>query len=106
MLTSSDRIDVTPDGEGCRVRYHAELTLNGPLGVFDAFLKGPFRKIGERAERQRLRELVDAARERTGVTGGSEEQRALPDAVRREPAVLPLALIGAAALLLVVSFFL
>ncbi|NPC42600.1 hypothetical protein [Nocardioides sp. zg-1230] len=55
---------------------------------------------------QRLRELVDAARERTGVTGGSEEQRALPDAVRREPAVLPLALIGAAALLLVVSFFL
>jgi hypothetical protein len=55
---------------------------------------------------QRLRELVDAARERAGVTAGSEEQRALPDAVRREPARVPLALIGAAALLLVVSFFL
>jgi hypothetical protein len=55
---------------------------------------------------QRLRELVDAARERAGVTAGSEEQRALPDAVHREPAMVPLALIGAAALLLVVSFFL
>lgn len=54
----------------------------------------------------RLRELVDAARERAGVTAGSEEQRALPDAVRREPARLPLALIGASAVLLVVSFFL
>lgn len=57
MLTSSDRIDVTPDGDGCRVRYHAELTLNGPLGVFDAFLKGPFRKIGERANRGLMRAL-------------------------------------------------
>lgn len=55
---------------------------------------------------QRLRELVDAARERAGVTVGSEEQRAIPDAVRREPALVPLALIGAAAVLLVVSFFL
>lgn len=55
---------------------------------------------------QRLRELVDAARERAGVAAGSEEQRALPDAVRREPAVAPLALIGASALLLVISFFL
>ena len=55
---------------------------------------------------QRLRELVDAARERAGVAVGSEEQRAIPDAVRREPALVPLALIGAAAVLLVVSFFL
>lgn len=55
---------------------------------------------------QRLRELVDVARERAGVTAGSEEQRALPDAVRREPALVPLALIGVAALLLVISFFL
>ena len=54
----------------------------------------------------RLRELVDAARDRAGVTAGSEEQRALPDAVRREPALVPLALIAVAALLLVVSFFL
>jgi hypothetical protein len=54
----------------------------------------------------RLRELVDAARDRVGVTAGSEEQQALPDAVRREPALVPLALIAVAALLLVVSFFL
>ena len=53
----------------------------------------------------RLRELVDAARDRAGVTAGSEEQRALPDAVRREPALVPLALIGAASVLLVVSIF-
>jgi hypothetical protein len=54
----------------------------------------------------RLRELVDAARGRAGVTAGSEEQRALPDAVRREPALVPLALIAVAAVLMVVSFFL
>jgi hypothetical protein len=54
----------------------------------------------------RLRELVESARERAGVTAGSEEQRALPDAVRREPALVPLALIAVAALLLVVSVFL
>ena len=54
----------------------------------------------------RLRELVDAARDRAGVTAGSEEQQALSDAVRREPALVPLALIAVAALLLVVSFFL
>ena len=54
----------------------------------------------------RLRELVDAARDRAGVTAGSEEQRALPDAVRREPALLPLALIGVAAVLMAVSLFL
>jgi hypothetical protein len=55
---------------------------------------------------QRLRELVDAARDRAGVAAGSEEQRALPDAVRREPALVPLALIAVAAVLMVVSFFL
>lgn len=54
----------------------------------------------------RLRELVDAARDRAGVTAGSEEQRALPDAVRREPALVPIALIGAASVVLVVSAFL
>ena len=54
----------------------------------------------------RLRELVDAARDRAGVTAGSEEQRALPDAVRRERALVPLALIAVAALLMVVSLFL
>ena len=54
----------------------------------------------------RLRELVDAARDRAGVAAGSAEQRALPDAVRREPAMVPLALIGVVAVLMVVSFFL
>lgn len=51
----------------------------------------------------RLHELVDQARRRAGVRPGSKEQLALPDAVRREPAVLPLALIGVAVLVLVLS---
>lgn len=51
----------------------------------------------------RLYELVDAARSTAGVRPGSTEQLALPDAVRREPAWLPLGLIGASALVLVVA---
>ena len=52
---------------------------------------------------QRLYELVDSARAAAGVRAGSPEQLALPDAVRREPAWLPLGLIAVAALVLVVS---
>lgn len=54
----------------------------------------------------RLHELVDGARSGAGVRPGSREQLALPDPVRREPAVLPLALIAVASVLLLVSFFL
>ena len=54
----------------------------------------------------RLYDLVDKARTRAGVRIGSREQQALPDAVRREPAWLPIALIAVAVVLLVVSFFL
>jgi carbon monoxide dehydrogenase subunit G len=57
LFTSLDRIDVTPDAAGSLVRYDAELTLNGPLGMFDRFLTGPFRKIGERANRGLIRAL-------------------------------------------------
>lgn len=57
MFTSLDRIDVTPDGDGSLVRYDAELTLNGPLGLFDRFLQGTFRKIGDRANRGLIRAL-------------------------------------------------
>lgn len=53
----------------------------------------------------RLHELVDGARSRAGVRAGSKEQLALPDAVRREPDALPLALIAVAAVLLLASFF-
>jgi hypothetical protein len=53
----------------------------------------------------RLHELVDEARTAAGVRPGSPEQLALPDAVRREPALLPLAAIAVAALVLVVTFF-
>lgn len=52
----------------------------------------------------RIYELVDAARSAAGLRAGSPEQLALPDAVRREPAVVPLALLTAAAVALVVSF--
>jgi len=54
----------------------------------------------------RLYDLVDKARRRDGIRAGSEEQLALPDAVRREPAWLPLGLIGACLVLLAVSLFL
>lgn len=53
---------------------------------------------------QRLYELVDSARAAAGVRAGSPEQLALPDAVRREPARLTLALMALAATVLVVSF--
>lgn len=57
LFTSLDRIDVTPDGDGSLVRYDARLTLNGPLGLFDRLLQGPFRKIGERANTGLIRAL-------------------------------------------------
>lgn len=49
MLTSIDRIDVEPDGDGCRVTYDAELKLNGVLAVFDLGLRIAFSRIGDRA---------------------------------------------------------
>jgi hypothetical protein len=49
LLTSIDRIDVVPDGDGSLVTYDAELRLNGPLGVFDLGLKPVFKRIGDRA---------------------------------------------------------
>ena len=52
----------------------------------------------------RIYELVDAARSAAGVRAGSPEQLALPDAVRREPARVPLALLALAVLALVVTF--
>ncbi|GAA1925300.1 hypothetical protein [Nocardioides hwasunensis] len=54
----------------------------------------------------RIYELVDSARTAAGVRPGSKEQLALPDAVRREPAMLPVTLIVASVLVLLVSFFL
>jgi hypothetical protein len=54
----------------------------------------------------RLHELVDGARKGAGVRPGSQQQLALPDPVRREPDLLPLALIVTSCVLLLVSFFL
>ena len=51
----------------------------------------------------RLYDLVDSARTTAGVRAGSAEQLALPDAVRREPAWLPLTLIAVAVLVAVVT---
>lgn len=51
----------------------------------------------------RLHDLVDGARTAAGVRPGSTEQLALPDAVRREPAWLPLGLIAVSAVVLVVT---
>jgi carbon monoxide dehydrogenase subunit G len=49
MFTSIDRIDVVPDGRGCRVTYDADLRLNGPLALLDPALKLAFKRIGDRA---------------------------------------------------------
>ena len=51
----------------------------------------------------RLHDLVDKARSREGVRPGSPEQLALADAVRREPAWLPLGLIVASVVVLVLT---
>lgn len=58
MLTSLDRIDVVADGDGSRVTYDAELTLNGPLGVLNVVLKPIFDRIGRRAD-QGLQQALD-----------------------------------------------
>lgn len=57
LFTSLDRIAVAPDGDGALATYDAELTLNGPLGLFDKLLQGSFRKIGDRANRGLIRAL-------------------------------------------------
>jgi carbon monoxide dehydrogenase subunit G len=49
MLTSIDRIDVVPDGDGSLVTYDAELRLNRVLAVFDPVLQLAFKRIGDRA---------------------------------------------------------
>ena len=54
----------------------------------------------------RLHDLVDKARSRAGVRPGSREQLEMTDAVRREPAWLPIVLIVTASALLVASLLL
>ena len=54
----------------------------------------------------RLHELVDSARTAAGVRPGSPDQLALPDAVRRERAWLPIGLLAASAGVLLVSLLL
>ena len=49
VFTSTDRITVEADGAGSIVTYDAELTLNGPLGLFDSVLRLAFGRIGDRA---------------------------------------------------------
>lgn len=49
FLSSVDEIRVEPDSRGSLITYDAELTLNGPLTIFDALLGRAFRRIGDRA---------------------------------------------------------
>jgi carbon monoxide dehydrogenase subunit G len=58
MFTSTDRISVVPDGDGSIVTYDAELTLNGPLRLFDPVLRLAFGRIGDRAAAG-LRRVLD-----------------------------------------------
>lgn len=61
MFTSLDRIEVEPDGDGSLVTYDAELTLNGPLGLFDLVLRPAFDRIGGRAD-EGLQRVLDGAK--------------------------------------------
>jgi carbon monoxide dehydrogenase subunit G len=50
-LTSIDdiRVEALEGGEGSRVTYDAELTLSGPLRLFDRGLQVVFDRLGDRA---------------------------------------------------------
>ncbi|NIR35120.1 MAG: hypothetical protein GWN79_02385 [Actinobacteria bacterium] len=56
-LTSLDVVTVRADDAGSVVTYDAELTLNGPLGVFDPLLGLGFKRIGDRAAAGLIRVL-------------------------------------------------
>lgn len=64
FLTSVDEISVEATGTGSIVTYDAKLTLNGPLGLFDLFLRPVFRVIGDRAAAGLKRALTTASSSR------------------------------------------
>lgn len=63
-FVSIDRVTVTPREGGSTVVYDAELTLNGPLKVFDVALRPVFGRIGARAE-EGLRRVLSEPEPRT-----------------------------------------
>ncbi|HSU03694.1 MAG TPA: hypothetical protein VLK03_14175 [Nocardioides sp.] len=77
----------------------AVTTRSGPSGETAPRDEMPYADFVE----NRLHELVGDARTAAGVRAGSQEQLALPDAVRRERAWLPLGLVALSALVLVVA---
>ncbi len=56
-LTSLDTITVRAADSGSIVTYDAELTLNGPLGLFDPILGLGFDRIGDKAAAGLIRAL-------------------------------------------------
>ena len=57
FLTSLDTITVQALDGGSMVTYDAELTLNGPLGLFDPVLRLGFDRIGDQAAAGLIRVL-------------------------------------------------
>ncbi len=49
VLTSEDRVAVTPDGDGSIVEYDAQLRFNGVLRFADLALRPFFNRIADRA---------------------------------------------------------
>lgn len=49
LLFSTDTITISDDGEGVSVSYLAEVTLRGPLGVFEPALNASFPRVALRA---------------------------------------------------------
>ncbi len=49
FFQSDDIVTVTPNGDGCIVKYEADLLLNGPFKIFDPLLGPIFNKIGDAA---------------------------------------------------------
>lgn len=56
-MTSVDTLSFVEDGTGTEVTYRAEITLAGPLRVFDPLFSLAFRRMGDKAKaglRERL----------------------------------------------------
>ncbi|MGD0374822.1 MAG: SRPBCC family protein [Streptosporangiaceae bacterium] len=49
LLKATDRIAVTPAGQGATVSYDADVRLRGPLGLLDPVMRRGFEGVGGRA---------------------------------------------------------
>ena len=58
-VTATDEISFSPDGNGTRIEYVAEIHLQGLMRLVEPFVGGAFEKIGRQA-RDGMQEALDA----------------------------------------------